>query len=93
VHRTERLGDRPVVVQHPRRLTDHAVAGDPPQSPVDQVGGDLQLQCERGELAEAWMVFEELLATFPDYVATYLMAAYPTRPLPPSGSRTGWLSS
>ena len=28
----------------------------------------------RGELAEAWSVFEELLAKFPDYVATYLMA-------------------
>jgi predicted Zn-dependent protease len=28
----------------------------------------------RGELAEAWAVFEDLLANFPDYVATYLMA-------------------
>jgi predicted Zn-dependent protease len=28
----------------------------------------------RGELAEAWSVFEELIAKFPDYVATYLMA-------------------
>ncbi|HUS33351.1 MAG TPA: tetratricopeptide repeat protein [Kofleriaceae bacterium] len=28
----------------------------------------------RGELDEAWRVFEELLAQFPDYVATYLMA-------------------
>ena len=28
----------------------------------------------RGELEEAWTVFEELLAKFPDYVATYLMA-------------------
>jgi tetratricopeptide (TPR) repeat protein len=28
----------------------------------------------RGELAEAWAVFEELLANFPDYVPTYLMA-------------------
>lgn len=28
----------------------------------------------RGELAEAWAVFEELLAKFPDYVPTYLMA-------------------
>ena len=28
----------------------------------------------RGELAEAWTVFEELLAKFPDYVPTYLMA-------------------
>src|SRR3954452_17345208 len=28
----------------------------------------------RGELAEAWAVFEELLSKFPDYVATYLMA-------------------
>ena len=28
----------------------------------------------RGELAEAWTVFEELLQKFPDYVPTYLMA-------------------
>jgi predicted Zn-dependent protease len=28
----------------------------------------------RGELAEAWAVFEELMTQFPDYVATYLMA-------------------
>jgi len=28
----------------------------------------------RGELAQAWAQFEELLAKFPDYVATYLMA-------------------
>jgi predicted Zn-dependent protease len=28
----------------------------------------------RGELAEAWAVFQELLAQFPDYVPTYLMA-------------------
>jgi tetratricopeptide (TPR) repeat protein len=28
----------------------------------------------RGELAEAWAAFEELLARFPDYVPTYLMA-------------------
>jgi tetratricopeptide (TPR) repeat protein len=28
----------------------------------------------RGELAEAWAAFEELLASFPDYVPTYLMA-------------------
>jgi hypothetical protein len=28
----------------------------------------------RGELAEAWTAFQELLAAFPDYVATYLMA-------------------
>lgn len=28
----------------------------------------------RGELAEAWAVFEELIAKFPDYVPTYLMA-------------------
>ena len=28
----------------------------------------------RGEHAEAWAVFEELIAKFPDYVATYLMA-------------------
>jgi hypothetical protein len=28
----------------------------------------------RGELAEAWAVFAELLEKFPDYVPTYLMA-------------------
>lgn len=28
----------------------------------------------RGELAEAWAVFEELLGKFPDYVPSYLMA-------------------
>ena len=28
----------------------------------------------RGEHAEAWAVFEELIAKFPDYVPTYLMA-------------------
>ena len=28
----------------------------------------------RGELAEAWTAFSELLAQFPDYVPTYLMA-------------------
>jgi hypothetical protein len=28
----------------------------------------------RGELLEAWGVFEELLSAFPDYVPTYLMA-------------------
>jgi tetratricopeptide (TPR) repeat protein len=28
----------------------------------------------RGDLAEAWAVFSELLAQFPDYVPTYLMA-------------------
>jgi tetratricopeptide (TPR) repeat protein len=28
----------------------------------------------RGELAEAWAVFSELLEKFPDYVPTYLMA-------------------
>src|SRR5689334_22220890 len=28
----------------------------------------------RGELLEAWGVFQELIAQFPDYVPTYLMA-------------------
>jgi tetratricopeptide (TPR) repeat protein len=28
----------------------------------------------RGELAEAWAAFSELLENFPDYVPTYLMA-------------------
>lgn len=28
----------------------------------------------RGENAEAWTIFEEMLSSFPDYVATYLQA-------------------
>ena len=28
----------------------------------------------RGDLAEAWAIFSELLEKFPDYVASYLMA-------------------
>jgi hypothetical protein len=28
----------------------------------------------RGDLAEAWTVFSDLLENFPDYVPTYLMA-------------------
>ena len=28
----------------------------------------------RGDLAEAWGAFEDLIRTFPDYVPTYLMA-------------------
>jgi hypothetical protein len=28
----------------------------------------------RGELTEAWAVFEELISRFPDYVPSYLMA-------------------
>ena len=28
----------------------------------------------RGELAEAWTVFSELIQQFPDYIPTYLMA-------------------
>jgi tetratricopeptide (TPR) repeat protein len=28
----------------------------------------------RGDLVEAWTVFEELLSGFPDYIPTYLMA-------------------
>ena len=44
-----------------------------PSDPFPRYGLAMEYK-GRGELAEAWTVFEELLATFPDYVATYLMA-------------------
>lgn len=44
-----------------------------PSDPFPRYGLAMEYK-GRGELAEAWGVFEELLAKFPDYVATYLMA-------------------
>jgi len=44
-----------------------------PSDPFPRYGLAMELK-GNGQLAEAWAVFEELLAQFPDYVATYLMA-------------------
>lgn len=44
-----------------------------PTDPFPRYGLAMELK-GRGDLAEAWTVFEELLANFPDYVPTYLMA-------------------
>ena len=44
-----------------------------PADPFPRYGLAMELK-GRGELDEAWTVFQELIAKFPDYVATYLMA-------------------
>ena len=44
-----------------------------PSDPFPRYGLAMEHK-SRGELADAWTVFEELLAKFPDYVPTYLMA-------------------
>lgn len=44
-----------------------------PTDPFPRYGLAMELK-GRGQLTEAWDVFAELLATFPDYVPTYLMA-------------------
>ena len=44
-----------------------------PADPFPRYGLAMELR-GRGELAEAWSVFGELLEKFPDYVPTYLMA-------------------
>ena len=44
-----------------------------PADPFPRYGLAMELK-GRGELDEAWGVFQELIAKFPDYVATYLMA-------------------
>lgn len=44
-----------------------------PSDPFPRYGLAMELK-GRGELAEAWQVFQELLDKFPDYVPTYLMA-------------------
>ena len=44
-----------------------------PSDPFPRYGLAMELR-GRGELAEAWQVFQELLDQFPDYVPTYLMA-------------------
>ena len=44
-----------------------------PQDPFPRYGLAMEHKgC--GQLEEAWTVFEELMAKFPDYVPTYLMA-------------------
>jgi predicted Zn-dependent protease len=44
-----------------------------PADPFPRYGLAMELKT-RGDLAEAWAAFEELIAKFPDYVPTYLMA-------------------
>lgn len=44
-----------------------------PQDPFPRYGLAMEHRT-RGELAEAWAVFGELIAKFPDYVPSYLMA-------------------
>jgi tetratricopeptide (TPR) repeat protein len=44
-----------------------------PTDPFPRYGLAMELK-GRGDLAEAWAAFTELLEQFPDYVATYLMA-------------------
>jgi predicted Zn-dependent protease len=44
-----------------------------PQDPFPRYGLAMEHRT-RGELAEAWTAFSELLENFPDYVPTYLMA-------------------
>ncbi len=44
-----------------------------PADPFPRYGLAMELKT-RGDLAEAWTAFSELLAQFPDYVPTYLMA-------------------
>jgi Tfp pilus assembly protein PilF len=44
-----------------------------PKEPFPRYGLAMEYK-NRGELAEAWSVFGELIQQFPDYVPTYLMA-------------------
>lgn len=44
-----------------------------PNDPFPRYGLAMEYR-SRGELAEAWSTFAELLERFPDYVPTYLMA-------------------
>ena len=44
-----------------------------PSDPFPRYGLAMELKT-RGELAEAWTAFAELIEHFPDYVPTYLMA-------------------
>jgi hypothetical protein len=56
-----------------RLATFRSFISKSPTDPFPRYGLAMELK-GRGELAEAWTVFEELLAKFPDYVPTYLMA-------------------
>jgi tetratricopeptide (TPR) repeat protein len=44
-----------------------------PSDPFPRYGLAMELKT-RGDLAEAWTAFAELIEQFPDYVPTYLMA-------------------
>lgn len=44
-----------------------------PSDPFPRYGLAMEYK-GRGELAEAWALFQELMASFPEYVPTYLMA-------------------
>lgn len=44
-----------------------------PTDPFPRYGLAMELKT-RGELAEAWAAFQDLIAAFPDYVPSYLMA-------------------
>src|SRR5947209_8180849 len=44
-----------------------------PTDPVPRYGLAMELKT-RGDLADAWAAFSELLEKFPDYVPSYLMA-------------------
>ncbi len=44
-----------------------------PADPFPRYGLAMELKT-RGDLAEAWAAFSELIAQFPDYVPSYLMA-------------------
>jgi tetratricopeptide (TPR) repeat protein len=44
-----------------------------PSDPFPRYGLAMELKSQ-GKLADAWAEFEQLLASFPDYVPTYLMA-------------------
>jgi TolA-binding protein len=44
-----------------------------PSDPFPRYGLAMEHK-QRGELADAWTVFQDLIQNFPDYVPTYLMA-------------------
>jgi tetratricopeptide (TPR) repeat protein len=56
-----------------RLATFRSFIAKSPSDPFPRYGLAMELK-GRGDLAEAWAVFEELISQFPDYVATYLMA-------------------
>lgn len=56
-----------------RLATFRSFIAKSPTDPFPRYGLAMELK-GRGELAEAWTAFEELVTQFPDYVPTYLMA-------------------